>query len=527
MQFVEFISTHAPILVLAIPLICAFLMPLVSRISDKARNIFTTCAIAASLAIAIFLGFDIYANGARTYVFGAASSGITLPSGMHLPVRIMYEVDGISIFMVFISLIVALGASIYSWAATDKYTGKDRYYALLLLMLVGMLGMELTGDIFNMFVFFEILSISSSALTAYYIEGESAEGGLKYMLLSAIGGLFVLIAITLLYSQYNVLNMAALADSIQYTTLDIVALGILMTGFAMKCGAVPLHMVTPDAYTVSPANITAMLVTASQASLYALFRIGFTLFGGSLIEKMTYGTVGIILIVLGVLSMFVGVTMALPQHDVKRLMAYHAVSQTGYMLLGVGVGLAVMGDSSQMDAFGYKAMEGGIFHIINHAMYKGLLFLTAGAMFYVTGTRDLNKMGGLGHKMPWTAGFFIIGALAIAGVPPMNGFSSKLLIYESVYQFSPLLSIVAMVVSILTLASFVKVFHSAFMGPQLSDYKMVREVPKSMIAGMCVLAAVIVVFSLFPDWAVKTIVDPAVDALLDNAGYVKNVMGGA
>ena len=526
-DFYNMIFNNAPALILAVPLICAFLTPLVSRISDKGRNVFVSCAILVSLALAVLLAQDVYANGARIYVFGAASAGLTLPSGMYLPVRIIYEVDGMSIFMVFITLIVALGASIYSWSATEKYTGKDRYYTLLLLMVVGMLGMELTGDIFNMFVFFEILSIASAALTAYYLDGDSAEGGFKYLVLSAIGGLFVLLAIAILYGQYNVLNMAALAKSITFSKLDILALGILFTGFAMKAGAVPLHMMTPDAYTVAPASITAMLVAASQASLYALFRVCFSLFGKSLIESMTYGTVGIIVIVLGVLSMFVGVTMAIPQHDVKRLMAYHAVSQTGYMLLGVGVGLAVMGDPDALNAYGRTAMEGGIFHIINHAMYKGLLFLTAGAMFYVTGTRDLNKMGGLGHKMPFTAAAFIIGALAIAGVPPMNGFASKLLIYESVYQFSPLLSIIAMVVSILTLASFVKVFHSAFMGPQLSGYKNVREVPKSMIAGMCVLAAVIIVFSLFPDWAVKTIVDPAVNALLDHAGYVSKVMGGA
>lgn len=118
-------------------------------------------------------------------------------------------------------------------------------------------------------------------------------------------------------------------------------------------------------------------------------------------------------------------------------MAYHAVSQTGYMLLGVGVGLAVLGNADALAKYGKTAMAGGLFHIINHAMYKGLLFLTAGAVFYRCGTRNLNKLGGLGHTMPWTMVFFMIGALAIAGVPPFNGFASKLLIYESVFRFSP------------------------------------------------------------------------------------------
>ncbi len=525
MQFFDSISAHAPILILAIPLLSAFITPLVSRISDKGRNIFVSCVIAISLVLAIILAQDVYANGARIYVFGAASAGITLPSGLHLPVRIMYEVDGMSIFMVFITLIVALGASIYSWAATEKYTGKDRYYTLLLLMVVGMLGMELTGDIFNMFVFFEILSIASSALTAYYLDGDSAEGGFKYMVLSAIGGLFVLLAITILYAQYNVLNMAALAKSIMFSKLDILALGILFTGFAMKAGAVPLHMVTPDAYTVAPANITAMLVAASQASLYALFRVCFSLFGNSLVVNMSYGTVGIILIALGVLSMFVGVTMAITQKDIKRTIAYAAVGEVGYMLLAAGVGLSNL--TTAIGGYGFKALEGGIFHIINDALDVGLMFFVAGAIFHATGERDMNKLGGLAHKMKYTAMFFIIGLAAVSGLPPMNGFASKLLIYESVYQFSPLLSIIAILVSILLLATFVKIFHSIFMGPPLSQYKEVKEVPKSMIAGMCVLAAVIIVFSLFPDFVVKTIVDPAVNALLDHAGYVSQVMEGA
>jgi len=203
-------------------------------------------------------------------------------------------------------------------------------------------------------------------------------------------------------------------------------------------------------------------------------------------------------------------------------MAYHAISQTGYMLLGVGVGLYLL-TKPEFSSYGIKAMEGGIFHIINHAMYKGLLFLTAGAIYYRLKTRNLNEMGGLGHSMKYTSIFFIIGALAIAGIPPFNGFASKLLIYEAAYKVSPILSIIAMLVSILTLASFVKVFHSAFMGPKIHD---VEEVPKSMLAGMAVLTFVIILFGLFPGWVVSNIVHPAAQALADQAAYIQAVLGG-
>jgi multicomponent Na+:H+ antiporter subunit D len=208
-------------------------------------------------------------------------------------------------------------------------------------------------------------------------------------------------------------------------------------------------------------------------------------------------------------------------------MAYHAVSQTGYMLLGVGVGLAVLGDQALLNSYGYTAMEGGIFHIMNHALYKGLLFLTAGAIIYRIGTSDLNRMGGLGHRMKYTMVFFMIGSLAIAGIPPFNGFASKFLIYESVFLFSPVLAIIAMVVSILTLASFVKVFHSVFMGPPLPEHDKVSEVPFPMLAAMGFLAILVIISGLFPQVFIQNLIVPAAHALTNQAGYLGIVLGGA
>ncbi|PIU56704.1 MAG: NADH:ubiquinone oxidoreductase, partial [Chloroflexi bacterium CG07_land_8_20_14_0_80_45_17] len=258
------------------------------------------------------------------------------------------------------------------------------------------------------------------------------------------------------------------------------------------------------------------------ASMYALFRTCFTLYGTTL----DMVTVGWIVIIFGLLSMFIGVTMAIPQTDIKRLMSYHAISQSGYMLLGVGVGLAVLNRPEALNTYGIAAMSGGIFHILNHAMYKGLLFLTAGALFYRVGHRDLNRMGGLAHKMRWTTIFYMIGALSISGIPPSNGFASKLLIYQSVYHFNPILAIVAMITSILTLASFTKAFYSAFMGAEIPEYQEVKEAPKSMIAGMAILAAVIIFFSLFPGLIVDWLAHPAADALINQGAYISGIMGG-
>ena len=519
-----FLIAHAPALLIALPMLGAFFTPLAGKVSASLRNVWIFVVMLATAAIAVILVYDVLTAGTVVYTFGASAPHVAIPvdSG-GIPIRIVFTIDAMSAFMVLSASIVGFAVMLYSLSSVSKISGQDGYFALLLLLLVGILGMVSTGDMFNFFVFLEINSLAGAGLVAYRIDkGVAVEGALKYAVLSTLGGLLVLFAVALLYGQYDALNIAMIASRMQFTLLDQVALGMLVVALAMKAGAVPMHFWTPDAYSMAPASITAFLVVSSQASLYGIFRVVFTLYNVSL----SWATIGWILIVLGILSMFIGVTMAIPQKDVKRLMAYHAISQTGYMLLGVGVGLAVLGNQAALDSYGLVAMEGGIFHIINHAMYKGLLFLTAGAIFYRTGTRNLNELGGLGHTMKWTMLFFIIGSLAIAGIPPFNGFASKLLIYESVFLFSPILSIIAMVVSILTLASFVKVFHSIFMGPRLPRYAEVSEVPSPMLAGMGILAAIVIIFGLFPQQVVDILIAPAASALIDQAGYIATVLGG-
>ncbi len=513
--------TQSPILIIAIPLVAAFLTPLIGMASSKARNALTIGSLIFTVFLVFALARDISITGIHVYTLGATSPALAVPTGFIVPVRIVLEVDGMSIFFGIIWSIVSLAAAIYSLSHIAKETGQNRFFTLLLLMVAGGFGMMFTGDLFNLFVFLEIASIAGGALIAYRTGfADTQEGGFKYIVVSAVAGLMVLFATGILYAQYNSLNIAYLAQVIQYTTLDQIALALFLIAFAMKTGMVPLHLWFPDAYSVAPASITGMLVITSHACMYAAFRICFTLYGG-VIDALV---VGWIIIIIGLLTMFVGVTMAVYQKDVMRFMSYHAISQLGYMWVGVGVGLAVLGTPALL-AYGRDAMSGGIFHILNHAMYKPLLFFTGGALFYYTGTRDLTRMGGLAHKMKWTTVLYIIGTLSISGIPPLNGFSSKILIYESVFRFNPILTIVGIIVSILTLASFTKAFHSAFMGAELPEYKGGQEVPRSMIIGMVILAAGIVFITLFPSLIVDWAIYPAADALLDQGAYINAVMG--
>ena len=525
MSFLDQLIIHGPALLIALPLLGAFLTPLIGRVNDKLRNLFVIIILGITAILILLLAQEIFASGPITYVFGSTAPYV----GKETVIRILFEIDALSIFMAMIGIILSFAAAIYSWAFMEKNTGLDKYYALLLLLTVGMLGMVLTGDMFNFFVFLEITSISSCALIAYYVnKAKSVEAGFKYIVVSTIGALFVLMAIALLYGQYDALNIAKLADSITFSFVDKIALVLLLAALAMKGGIVPMHMWLPDAYSRAPASVSLVLIGTTQAGLYGVFRVLFTLYG-NVIELPTI-SMGWILVILGLLTMLVGVIMAMIQVDFKRLIAYGAVAELGYMFLGVGTCLTVLANPEVTLAqapFAFEALKGGLFHVFNDALDVGLLFMVAGAVYYATKQTSLNSLGGLARNMKYTTIFFIIGLLAVSGVPPMNGFASKPLIYESTYQLNPILSIVAILASIMLLAIFVKVFHAAFLGPALPQFEKVKEVPKSMLIAMGIIAAFIVLFGLFPDLIVNTIVDPAANALIDNTGYLQWLTGGA
>jgi len=510
---------HLPILIITVPLLAAFITPVIGLLGNRVRNIFTTLVVLIVNVLIFMLAYRLYQNNweGLFYVLGAPDPTILNPEGMAFPIRIALKIDGFSIFMGISAGIMSLVAMVYSFRFIEKDSYQNYYYVLLMLMFVGILGLVFTNDLFNFFVFLEILSISSSALVGFRTKRKHpAYAGYKYLLISALATSIYLIGIIMIYAQYGSFNITYLHSVMKFTLLDKIAIGFIILPLVMKAGAIPMHMWVPDTYSEAPAPITALLVVASQARLYGVFRFSLSLFGTPVTNiAIDYNVLGWVIVVFGLLSSFVGVTMALVQHDVKRLMAYHAISQTGYMLIGVGVGIATHTNKEMFDAYGRTAMTGGIFHIMNHAFYKGLLFLTSGVMFYRFGTRNLNKMVGLAHKDTFTTIAFIIGALAIAGVPPFNGFASKILIYESVYKFSPIVAMIAMFVSILTLASFIKVFYSAFLGPKRDDLLIEKgKLPLGMTIGMVILAILVVLFGLFPSVVVKYIVEPAIIGLV-------------
>ena len=514
------LTTHAPVLLIAVPLLGAFAVPLIGKLGRPVRNAFVGLLMLFVAALAAMLAVSIFSTGGAPVVYELGGGSFTFPlSGEQVPVRIMLEIDGMSAFMGLITALIALTASFYSFTYWKERSGGNLFFSLFCLLTAGIFGMQMTGDMFNFFVFLEITSIAACGLIGFRVWlKHSQEAGFKVMALYTLSGLFVLLAIGLLYSQYGHLNIAYLASQLQGSLVDMIALGLLLTGLAMKAGAVPMHMWAPDAYGEAPAPMSAVLVANSQASLYALFRILFTLFG----LTFSVTALGWILVVLALLTIFVGVTMALIQNDLKRLIAYGAVSQIGYMLLGVGVGYTV---SATQPEFGFTAMQGGIFHMLNDAACVGLLFFAGGAAIRASGTRDLNKMGGLAHSMKWTSIFFAIGAISLAGVPPLNGFASKYLIYEASFKLSPLLGVIAVLSSILLLAVFVKAFQAIFLGPRTELSQSASDPSAGMLLPMAFLVLVMLAFGLFPGFFVDKIVTPAANALWQGRDAYINAVG--
>ncbi len=506
---------HAPALAIAIPLFAAFAMVFIGRFGRMIRNLWAILFLAFTEVVVAVMYLDVLAGNTHVYTMGASVPGLTAPLGF--PIRIILSVDAFSALVCLTALTISLLAAIYSWKFMEGHKGLDKFYTLLLLLTAGMIGLSFTGDFFTLFVFLEILSISSAGLISFFHTGESFEAAFKYLVVSSTGALFLLFGVGLLYGKYGLLNMAAIASevSMNYAFLDVAALSLLVSALLLKSGTFPVHMWKPDVFQKAPVQVVTMLLTSSLVCLYVLFRITFSVFS----FMNTNAALGWVIVILGGLSILAGVAMALPQKNLKRLMGYTAIAETGYVMLGIGTGLIAMPNVS---GFAFKALSGGIFHLINDALDLSLLFLVVGAVFYMTRGRNAGELGGLAHRSPALTVLFVIGMLAISGMPPFNGFASKLLIYESVYYFNPLLSIAGILGSIMMLAIFVKVFASVFLGPPYRGK--VRPLPRSMLAVMFILAFLILLLGLFPQLAIDSLVTPAANALIDPQLYIGGVL---
>ena len=474
------------------------------------RKVASMIASALSLACLIALIKPVMIDGEIiSYWLGNRS----IAGGYAIGIAI--EVDALSLFFGLLVGIAAFAACLYSLDYITHDAHQVQYYTLLLMTSGGVLGMVLTGDIFNMYIMVEILTIGAVGLTAYRSKSEGAlEAAFKYLAVGSIGSAFILTAIVMLYAEAHTLNLAQLAallPGMLGSGRMKIAFALLLAGFSTKAFIVPFHPLAADAHGAAPASVSLLISgVLTKSGLYAIIRLCYFLF-----QVMDKGTMQFLLVFRGCVSMLVCVTMARAQHDFKRLLAFHSISQIGYVLTAVGLATAL-------------GLSAGLYHAMNHTIFKGLLFLAAGAVMHQTGTGDLDRLGGLAKKMPHTTVMFLIGAFSISGLPPFNGFASKWMIYQAIYQKAVergnflfvFALIAALVTSVLTLASFVKVSQSVFFGQLSVEFENTEEAPIGMRIAMGLLAALCVITGLFPNLVTAFLTEPAATAALSVGKYI-------
>jgi len=425
------------------------------------------CALTVSwlvLAIAVMLVQRVYDGGTLSYALGAWA----------MPWGIEYRVDMAGALMILI--IAAIGAIVmpYAWRSIQHEMLRKQvslFYTCYLLCLTGLLGIVVTGDVFNLFVFLEISSLSSYVLISLGSTRRALTAAYQYLVMGTIGATFILIGVGFLYMMTGTLNMMDLSQrlpEVADTRTIRVAFAFVTVGVSIKLALFPLHLWLPNAYTFAPSAVSAFIAaTATKVGVYVLLRFFFTVFGIRFSFDAMH--VGEILMLLAVAAILVASLVAVFQDNVKRMLAYSSVAQIGYIILGISL--------ASVDG-----VSAGMLHLFNHAVIKGALFLAMGCIFLRLGSVELRDMHGLARQMPWTMAAFVVGGLSLVGIPLTAGFISKWYLVSAVLAegYWPL-AVLILVSSLLALMYIWRVVEAAyFFVPGAAMHK-VKEAPAIML----------------------------------------------
>jgi len=467
--------SHAPVLQITLPLLAA---PLCFLFNRQLRVCWLIACAASFLSLGIAIHLYLQAqSGVISYELG----------GWAAPWGIEFVIDQLNAFIL---IIVSGFASIvlpYSWHSIQKEINLDQrglYFTSMLLCLTGLLGMAITGDAFNLFVFLEISSLSTYALIAMGRDRRALASSFQYLIMGTIGATFILIGVGLLYALTGTLNMQDLSQRLEplHDTRAIkVAYSFLMVGIGLKLAMFPLHLWLPNAYAFAPSVVTIFLAaTATKVAVYALLRFLFSVFGFEF--SFTLLQSEWIFIALGLLAMIVASIVAIFQHNVKRMLAYSSVAQIGYMLLGIGL-------------LNVNGLTATLLHLFNHALIKGALFMALGAICYRIGNTEISNLGGIAKQMPWTIAAFFAGGLSLIGVPFTAGFVSKWYLILAALDKGWWLIIVAIIISSLLAVTYIfRVIETVYFKPRPENAPTVAEAPLGLLIPTWILVLLNVYF---------------------------------
>ncbi|MDH5445476.1 MAG: monovalent cation/H+ antiporter subunit D family protein [Gammaproteobacteria bacterium] len=433
----------------------------------------SSCAILASTQLSMVLQ-----SGVISYELG----------GWAPPWGIEYRIDAVNAFFALLVSIIAAITLPYALLSVEKEIPEHQiplFYSAFLLCFAGLLGITQTGDIFNVFVFLEISSLSSYALISLGKQRQALTSAYQYLIMGTIGATFYLIGVGLLYSQTGTLNMADMAALLpQVTELRTVHTGFafILIGIALKLALFPLHLWLPNAYTYAPTVVTVFLAaTATKVAVYVMLRILFTIFPDGFVASTPTGD---LFILLGITGIIVASIYAIYQTDIKRLLAYSSVAQIGYMVLGIGFASAT-------------GLMASMIHLFNHALMKGALFMAVGAIIYRLGICRMDNIQGLGKQMPWTFAAITIAGLSLVGVPGTAGFISKWYLVSAALEQQAWVSVAAILIgSLLAVVYIGKIIESLYFKPVSETNTTVKEAPLFLLLPTWVLVVANIYFGL-------------------------------
>lgn len=424
------------------------------------------------------------------------------------PLGACFEIDMLGILMAFSIALLTFFATLYSVRYMEHDTRLTEFYTLLAAMAVGMMGVAFAGDFFTLFVFWELMCIASYVLVAFRKDmWGPIEAGFKYIVMSALGAAIIFLAMAFLYGMAGTVNFAHLSYALRGQPMNLwlyTVFGMLVVGFGIKSAIVPMHTWLPDAHPEAPSPISAMLSgMLIETGLYGLCRVLFLIY-----EPPSFS---LTIAALSVVTMCIANLLALLQQDIKRLLAYSSIAQIGYMLVGLSAG----------STYG---MLGLTTHVFNHSLMKGLAFLSSGSLVHMTGTRDIDKMKGVGRMMPVTTLTLFIALLGLGGIPATNGFVSKFILFNSALGAGMWwLTLLGVLNSAFSMAYYLRVMKTLISKPEDEGLK-VREAPALMVGVTVIMAVLIIVFGLYPA-PVISLADRASRALVDGLGrYIGAVL---
>ncbi len=515
----------------ALLVILAFALPLLSLIV-KNRKVWEIYGVIGSfvglLLASLTFYYTYFVESPVVYKFGAWPP----------PIGIVYEIDRFNSLLGLVVAGVMFFVALYSIEYLEKEHGIEWYFTLFLGMEAGMLGVLYTGDVFNLFVMLEVTSVTAYGLVAFYrSRKESIEAALKYAIIGSTATTVYFIALALIYGSYGTLNMAQISlktaspidyfftimygnrlvnEALYYPGLAVAgaaAIALAIWAFSVKAALFPNHFWLPDAHPAAPSPVSAVLSgLLVKVGVYAIARFTFTLFHAARLDiivsealRNAINILLIVLVVLGALSALVAGFMMIVQTDIKRLIAYSTIMHIGYVAMGLGLA-------------SYIGLQAAIYHAINHAVAKALLFLAAGVFIHVVGTRNIDEISGVGKVMPVTTLSFIIAAFSLAGMPPFNGFASKSLLYIGFIDagLAPI-ALIIVLSSSLAFMAYAKIIYGVWLKAPIRDLSGIKDPSWRMKIPLLILSIICILLGVLSPYVLNYIVNPAVTDLAYNA----------